>query len=181
MSDRHQHTEHADHPDWPTTVDETVDRLMVALSKENKQTIREAESMSLFHFSLGMWMRNTFGLWEGNQSLIDSCARRRGLDADVPFFLHPDSASTIILVGFVHPDSGRTLFHLATSVRIPLIKVELTVFARQAGAVPTKQVVLVLDRAGWHTSVHHRVPEHVRLLFLLPYSPELSRLHTSGR
>ena len=38
---------------------------------------------------------------------------------------------------------------------------------------PTKQIVLVLDRAGWHTSVHLRVPDHVHLLFLPPYSPEL--------
>jgi len=77
------------------------------------------------------------------------------------------------LVGFVHPASGRTLFHLATSVSIELFEVELAAFARQVGASPTKQIVLVLDRAGWHTSVKLRVPEHVHLLFLPPYSPEL--------
>src|SRR5258707_9944066 len=80
------------------------------------------------------------------------------------------------LVGFVHPASGRTFFHLAhlpTTVSIPVFAVELAEFARQAGASPTKQIVLVLDRAGWHTSVHLRVPEHVHLLFLPPYSPEL--------
>ncbi len=65
------------------------------------------------------------------------------------------------LVGFVHPASGRTLFHLATSVSIPLFEVELAEFARQAGAGPDKHIVLVLDRAGWHTSVRLRVPEHV--------------------
>ena len=77
------------------------------------------------------------------------------------------------LVGFVHPASGRTLFHLATTVSIPVFEVELAEFARQAGASLGKQIVLVLDRAGWHTSVHLRVPEHVHLLFLPPYSPEL--------
>ena len=77
------------------------------------------------------------------------------------------------LVGFVHPMSGRTVFHLATSVSIPLFEVELAEFARQVGAGPTKQIVLVLDRAGWHTSVRLRVPEHVHLLFLPAYSPEL--------
>lgn len=77
------------------------------------------------------------------------------------------------LVGFVHPASGRTFFHLATTVSIPLFAVELEEFARQAGASPTKQIVLVLDRAGWHTSVHLQVPEHVHLVFLPPYSPEL--------
>lgn len=77
------------------------------------------------------------------------------------------------LVGFVHPASGRTLFHLATSVSIPLFEAELAVFARAVGAGPKKQIVLVLDRAGWHTSVKLRVPEHVHLLFLPPYSPQL--------
>src|SRR5258708_1384240 len=77
------------------------------------------------------------------------------------------------LVGFVHPASGRTVFHLATSVSMPLFEVELAAFARQVGAGPDKQIVLVLDRAGWHTSVRLRVPDHVHLLFLPPYSPEL--------
>ena len=42
------------------------------------------------------------------------------------------------LVGFVHPASGRTLFHLATSVSIALFEVELAAFAEQVGASPTK-------------------------------------------
>ena len=77
------------------------------------------------------------------------------------------------LVGFVHPASGRCLFHLATTVSIPLFEVELAEFAREVGASPSKQIVLVLDRAGWHTSLRLRVPDHVHLLFLPPYSPEL--------
>ena len=77
------------------------------------------------------------------------------------------------VVGFVHPASGRTVFHLATSVNIPLFEAELAAFARAAGASPEKQIVLVLDRAGWHTSLRLWVPEHVHLLFLPPYSPEL--------
>ena len=77
------------------------------------------------------------------------------------------------LVGFVQPSSGRTRFPLATSVSIPLCAAELAAFARQVGAGPRKPIVLVLDRAGWHTSVKLRVPEHVHLLFLPPSSPEL--------
>ena len=77
------------------------------------------------------------------------------------------------LVGFVHPASGRTVFHLATSVSIELFEAELAAFAQQIGAGPQKQIVLVLDCAGWHTSVRLRVPDHVHLLFLPPYSPEL--------
>lgn len=77
------------------------------------------------------------------------------------------------LVGFVHPVSGRTVFHLASSVNIPLFEAELAAFAREVGASPRKQIVLVLDRAGWHASLKLRVPEHIHLLFLPPYSPEL--------
>jgi transposase len=76
------------------------------------------------------------------------------------------------LVGFVHPASGRTRFHLATSVSIPLFEAELAAFARQAGANSKKQIVLVLDRAGWHSTQRLRVPDHLHLLFLPPYSPE---------
>lgn len=77
------------------------------------------------------------------------------------------------VVGFVHPASGRTVFHLASGVNIPLFEAELAAFAQAVGAGPTKQLVLVLDRAGWHTSRKLRVPEHVHLLFLPAYSPEL--------
>jgi hypothetical protein len=80
------------------------------------------------------------------------------------------------LVGVVHPASGRTVFHLAhppTTVSVRLFEVELAAFAHQPGASPTKQIVLVLDRAGWHTSVKLRVPDYVHLLLLPPYAPEL--------
>jgi transposase len=78
------------------------------------------------------------------------------------------------LVAFVHPASGRTLWHLASGVSLALFAVELAAFAEAVGASPQKQIVLVLDRAGWHASPKLRVPEHVHLLFLPPYSPELN-------
>ena len=65
------------------------------------------------------------------------------------------------------------MFHLATSVSIPLFEAELAAFAQRVGASPTKQIVLVLDRAGWHKTQRLRVPEHVHLLVLPASSPEL--------
>ncbi|HEY7091585.1 MAG TPA: transposase, partial [Ktedonobacterales bacterium] len=38
---------------------------------------------------------------------------------------------------------------------------------------PHKQIVRVLDRAGWHSSQRLRVPDYIHLLFLPPYSPDL--------
>jgi len=80
------------------------------------------------------------------------------------------------LVGFVHPASGRTVFHLASTVCLELFVAELAAFAASVGAGPTRQIVLVSDRAGWNASAKLRVPEHVHLLFLPAYSsyaPEL--------
>ena len=65
------------------------------------------------------------------------------------------------------------MFHLATAVSIALFEVALAAFAQAVEASPTKQIVLVLDRAGWHASARLRVPEHVHVRFLPPYSPEL--------
>src|SRR5258708_4748721 len=63
------------------------------------------------------------------------------------------------LVGCVHPASGRTIFHLASSVSIPLFETELAAFAEEVGAGPRTQIVLVLDGAGWHASPRLQVPE----------------------
>jgi len=65
------------------------------------------------------------------------------------------------------------VWHLATTVNTELFSVELDAFAREVGASPTKQIVLVLDGAGWHESPKLRVPEHIHLLVLPPHSPEL--------
>jgi hypothetical protein len=77
------------------------------------------------------------------------------------------------LVAFVHPASGRTVWHLATGVSAEHFTVELAAFAQAVGAGPTKQIVLVLDGAGWHTGHEVVVPEHVHLLVLPSHSPEL--------
>lgn len=50
---------------------------------------------------------------------------------------------------------------------------ELAAVVQQVRAGPHKQVVLVLDRAGWHSCVWLRVPEHVHPLVLPAYSPKL--------
>jgi uncharacterized protein DUF6794 len=51
--------------DWPTTVDEAVDRLVHELSDKDKETVRTTPKDELikFHFGWGMGIRNAFGLW----------------------------------------------------------------------------------------------------------------------
>ncbi len=77
------------------------------------------------------------------------------------------------LVAFAHPGSGRTLWHWATAVSTDVFSVELAAFAAAVGAGPRKQVILVLDGAGWHSSPQVVVPDQGHLLFLPAHSPEL--------
>jgi hypothetical protein len=86
-------------PDWPLSVDEAVDRLTEALSDEDQATIRamrEGEPQVALHHSLGMSIRNQFGLWRGNEPLLADCASQQGHGIDGRF-IHPDSASGVIL------------------------------------------------------------------------------------
>jgi len=46
-------------------------------------------------------------------------------------------------------------------------------FAREVGAGKRKRILLVLDRAGWHTAKKLKVPEGIHLEFLPSHSPEL--------
>ena len=49
----------------------------------------------------------------------------------------------------------------------------LAVFAQEVGAGADKQIVLVLDHAGWHCSARLTLPEGIQLIFLPAYAPEV--------
>lgn len=58
--------------DWPSTLSEAVDHLMLTLAPDQLDAIRylsEGELIGL-HFSLGLYIRNTFSLWQRNESLL---------------------------------------------------------------------------------------------------------------
>jgi DDE superfamily endonuclease len=77
------------------------------------------------------------------------------------------------LSGYVHPASGRTEWHLSSGISVELFTRSLAAFAEQAGAGPTREIILVLDRAGWHMSRRVTIPAHLHLVPLPPYTPEL--------
>src|SRR5262245_60711819 len=75
--------------------------------------------------------------------------------------------------GFVCPSSGETFWLLLPRVSVTASTLALAEFARAVGAGADKQVILVLDQAGWHRSQQVVIPEGLHLVFLPPYSPEL--------
>jgi hypothetical protein len=73
----------------PDSVEVAVDRLVMVLDQEEKAQIAGTSLDDLvadYHFSLGLQIRNAFGLWGKNPALMASCGS-----------LMADDASSVIL------------------------------------------------------------------------------------
>lgn len=75
--------------------------------------------------------------------------------------------------GFVHPKSGRTQWLILPEVNTQAMQVAVEEFARAEKISRRKQVILVVDKAGWHTTPQLRLPEGLHLLPLPTASPEM--------
>lgn len=74
---------------------------------------------------------------------------------------------------FVRPATGESCWLLLPEVSAAAFSLALAHFAAEVGAGEAKRVVLVLDRAGYHTSGAVAVPAGIEREFLPAYSPEL--------
>ncbi len=74
------------------------------------------------------------------------------------------------LYGFVHPESGETYWWILPLVNIDLFNRVLADFAQHFGVDKNKRIILVLDRALWHTSDQVKVPKGIHLFFLPAYT-----------
>lgn len=79
----------------------------------------------------------------------------------------------LYLYGFVQPQSGQTFWLLLPYVNTAIFNLALQAFAGEVGAGSDKQIVLVMDGAGWHTSGEVEVPHGLQVVQLPAYSPEL--------
>ena len=75
--------------------------------------------------------------------------------------------------GWVQPATGATEWLLLPTVNTACFNVALEQFAQAVGAGPEKQVLVVVDQAGWHGAADVRLPAGVHLEFLPAYCPEL--------
>jgi hypothetical protein len=91
------------HQELPKSVDEAIDRLLNDLSEDDKEYLRGVSDPSELHFSLGLQIRNVYGLWGDNTELLASCAKASGHEPlivdskEVYFGFHPDEASAVII------------------------------------------------------------------------------------
>lgn len=112
----------ADKRNWPRTVEEAVERLIDEMPDDLvlELAYTPEDHLIIYHRWLGMGIRNNFGLWRGNKSLLRSCG-----SAD----MHPDSASTVIIKATwerlrekMEPDARRRLEALQKAADEILIK-----------------------------------------------------------
>jgi hypothetical protein len=78
---------------YPEILDQAVDKLIAELPLKDKVEIAamEANDLEDLHPSLGLFIRENFGLWHGG-TLLDVCRELSG-DKD----LHPDDAAIFII------------------------------------------------------------------------------------
>jgi len=76
---------------WPKTVEDAVRNLVSELDDDSKARVRSTSEsdLVLFHHGWGTGIRNSFGLWRGNDDLLKSCGNGK--------IVHPDECSTIII------------------------------------------------------------------------------------
>ena len=75
---------------WPVTVEEAVRDILPRITPYEKleMMVTNKDHLNSMHFGLGLWIRNRYGLWRGNEKLILSACG---------FPCHPDDASGKIL------------------------------------------------------------------------------------
>ena len=76
------------------SVSEAVDLLIPVLSLKDRTRIASMDEGDLIdlHFSLGAYVRNEFGLWSGNDDLLNDCRQMSGIT-----FMNPDDAAAFII------------------------------------------------------------------------------------
>lgn len=79
----------------------------------------------------------------------------------------------LYVYGFVRPATGQSYWLLMPTVTTKVMNLALAEFARDMGAGADRQIVLVVDGAGWHTSGDLILPQGVELEFLPASTPEL--------
>jgi transposase len=75
--------------------------------------------------------------------------------------------------GFVRPESGEVFWLILPTVNVELFSMALFEFAKEVGAGENKRILLVVDKAGWHTGGEVALPEGIHLELLPSGSPEL--------
>lgn len=105
--------------------------------------------------------------------LVPIIRRVWALKGQRPVAPHHIKREWLYVYGFVRPGTADTFWLLLPEVTTDWMSRALAEWARWADPDGRKRLVLVVDRAGWHTSGRLVVPPQVELVELPPCTPEL--------
>lgn len=73
---------------WPQTLEEATERIITGMNDSDKKIVIETpeKDLIIYHIGWGTSIRNSFGLWQGNNALLESCGTK-----------NPDVASMVII------------------------------------------------------------------------------------
>jgi hypothetical protein len=86
----------------PRDLDDALEELGRIMGEDGRRDVTAADESSMvrYHFGLGLWMRNNWGLWAGSR-LAESMDRLG--------FHHPDDMSAVILDSYWRKLHGKPL------------------------------------------------------------------------
>ena len=78
----------------PKTVNDAIMRLIANMPLKFKVDLSKMDEGELtnLHFTFGVFIRNQFGLWSGNEDLLNDCRQMSGIT-----FMNPDDAAAFII------------------------------------------------------------------------------------
>jgi len=82
--------------------------------------------------------------------------------------------------GFVHPQTGETYWLLMPSVSVEVLNLALSEFSRDVNPEGKKQIILLLDRAGFHTGKGLEVPKGLSYFIYRRIRPNFNLLNGYG-
>lgn len=116
-----------------------------------------------------MWFQDEARI--GQQGTLTNVWAERG---SRPTAVKQTEYDWVYIFGAVNPVTGASSALIAPNVNTYFMNKHLWFISELAG--DSKHVVLVLDQAGWHVAKALKVPANITLLYLPPYSPELSAM-----
>jgi len=75
------------------------------------------------------------------------------------------------LYGAVNPKTGERFELILPSVNTNCLNI---FFEEMAEFIGNKEIIFIMDGAGWHKSKDLKIPPNFKIIFLPPYSPELN-------
>ena len=85
---------------WPKTIKNATERIIAQMTEEEKRTLRgtKKEELAKYNFGMGVYIRNKFGLIDGNDALMKACAlSQQGEIYNIFYGDDPDSAAGVII------------------------------------------------------------------------------------